>query len=125
MKINLNNKDAVNKEIAKAEGRATVRTVRHCDIVALLPEIEKRASILTKSEQVGLRVLIDANAQNFPNAYKYIPESTLVTIERFPSGWFVVGIERGICQRAGHEVRFLNGTDRIDPATLALRYWSI
>ncbi len=124
MKINLKNETAVNAAIKKAEGRATVRRARHNDLLALLPEIEDRAAILNRAERIGLQVLIDVNAQNFPRAYKYTAESTLVTIEWFATGWFVVGIERGYCQRAGHEVRFLNGRDRIDPATLALRYWS-
>lgn len=91
---NANNVEKMNKAIADAEGRATARTISADDIMDALDAIEKRLGI-PKAHMVGIRAEVDVNAQTFPNAYKYRPESTQFTAVRTASGWKVTDIYRG------------------------------
>lgn len=96
MKINVLNKEKVEKEIKSTESRAQVRFISYEDINDAINHIEKRLSnLMHKKDWVGLKFLIDPNAQTFPGSYKGVPESTQVVLERCASGWFVVRCFRG------------------------------
>lgn len=78
MEINLKNANAMEKlkaELDLVQKRTTARNITVEDIVSALAEVESVLSIPKKSMD-GIRVSVDCNAQSFPNAYKYIPEST-------------------------------------------------
>ena len=52
---------------------------------------------LPKKYWTGLSFWGDINAQKFPNAYKWCPDSTQFVVERFASGWFVTRVGRMHC----------------------------
>jgi len=79
-------------EIKKAEGRATARTITAENLVETLIEIENRLGI-TKKSMEGIRVVVDYNAQTFPSAYKYRPESTFF-VAVYNKGWKLTDIRR-------------------------------
>lgn len=96
MKItNLKKLDALIKE---AEGRSTARTITVDDVVDSLAQAEAHLLLLsTKKDAVGTIVYVDVNAQRFPRAYHYIPESTQFVAEITKSGWKVARVFRGTC----------------------------
>ena len=67
--------EKINAAIAAAEGKAKVRKLTPKDVYNAISEIEDRLNIPKKSME-GIKVVVDVNANTFPNAYKYIPEST-------------------------------------------------
>ena len=74
---------------------AKVRTINGIDVIDTITEIENRLSlILHKKNWDGLSFTVDENAQSFPAAYKYMPESTIYKIERRKLGWFLVWVMR-------------------------------
>jgi len=81
------------KAIKAAEGRATARTIDVNDLIEALVEIDSYLSI-SKKAMKGTTVSIDCNAQKFPSAYKWTPESTIFYAEFGVSGWSVIEIER-------------------------------
>ena len=95
MKINVK-KEQVIKAIKEAEGRATARTITEQDVQDWAEKVEKHLEgLLPKAHRIGVVARIDEHAQQFPNSYKYTPESTKFDIKRFPSGWFLVNVFRG------------------------------
>ena len=90
------NFDKIKQAIKVAEGRATARTICASDIFTAVQYIEQYLDI-PKKLLLGVKAQVDYNAQNFPNAYKYIPESTHFELERVASGWAVTAIYRGRC----------------------------
>lgn len=88
------NAEKLTAAIKTAEGRATARTITAADIMDALETIEERLGI-PKAHMIGITAEVDVNAQTFPNAYKYRPESTQFEAKRTASGWKVVNIYRG------------------------------
>lgn len=97
IRISEENTAAIRDAIAQAEGRAKARTISVQDILDSVVEISEHYN-LPKKYMVGLRFSVDPNAQHFPNAYKYVPESTQFCVEYCPSGWFLTGIAREACK---------------------------
>ena len=84
--------------IEAAEGRATARTITPEDIAEALEQITKRVLLLsTRKDATGTTIEADPNAQQFPNAYKYTPQSTHFTAELKAAGWKITGIFRSRC----------------------------
>ena len=99
MKINLQNDEKLNKAIDAVESRARARCISAHHIQSSVKQIETTLRhMLHKKDWSGVRFEIDPNAQSFPSSYKGTPESTQVIVERFPSGWFVIGLGRDICK---------------------------
>ena len=95
MKINIKNTEKLNAELEKVQIRARARLVFAADVQSSIGSIEmKLRRMLHKNDWTGVRFDLDPNAQSFASAYKGVPESTQLTVERFPSGWFVIGICR-------------------------------
>ena len=98
MKINIKNQEKILSAIAHAERTCRARCITVSSIERAVARIEKNLSgMLHKKDWTGVRFDIDPNAQSFPSAYKGVPESTQAIIERFPSGWFVIGLTRDAC----------------------------
>lgn len=87
------NRDKINAAIKEAEGRATARTINYDDIVDDITNIETKLNI-AKKHMTGCYAWVDHNAQAFPSAYKYKPESTHYCIQRTASGWVLVSVDR-------------------------------
>jgi hypothetical protein len=99
MKINVNATEKLAQAIVEAEGKATVRTITAQAIQEWVKVVERKLEErgISKQSSIGMRFLVNLNAQSFPNAYRYNPEATLYEIQRFASGWFVTAIRRGFC----------------------------
>jgi hypothetical protein len=98
MKINVKNEKQVNEALNKVN--AKVRNANHQSVVAIVWQIEKKLAEkgLPKKLWEGLSFIGDINAQSFPNAYKWTPESTQFKLQRFASGWFMVDAQRMCCK---------------------------
>ena len=97
MKINVKNEKQITEELNKVN--AKVRNASYQSVVAIVWQIEKKLEEkgLPKKYWTGLSFWGDINAQKFPNAYKWSPDSTQFRIERFASGWFITRVGRMHC----------------------------
>ena len=85
----------IQEKIDFMQSKVKVRTIKGIDVIDTINEIESRLfSILHKKDWDGLSFTVDENAQSFPAAYKYMPESTIYKLERRKSGWFLVWVMR-------------------------------
>ena len=120
MKINLateKGREKLAQALAEAQKHCRTRTVTAEQIVQAAIHIVAYIGI-PRTHMAGCRFVLDLNAQNFPNAYKGRPESTLVTLE-FTGGHFsVTDIRRGDTMRAGHEITTLTLTDEAKEAII-------
>ena len=87
------NRERIESAIKDAQGKATARTIDFDDILKDIKEIEYTLGI-AKKYMLGIKADIDHNAQDFPKAYKYTPESTHYMLVRKTSGWAITGICR-------------------------------
>jgi len=98
MRINISNKEKIEQELGKVQKNAKVRTIEYQDIITAANEAgDKLSHLLPKKEWVGLVVSADPQAQHFPNAYKFTPESTQFILERGDRDWFLVDVYRERC----------------------------
>ena len=95
--IKWDNIERINEAIKQAEGRAKERRIKYENIDYAIFEIEKKLDI-PRVAMLGIMVDIDCNAQKFPNAYKYTPESTHAVVKKTASGWNLIGVHRGVCR---------------------------
>ena len=97
MKININDKEKVNDVLGAENMR--VRNATYDDVTKTVNRIERVLEWkgLLKKYWTGLRFQCNPNPERFPNAYKGVPMSTYFTVERYPSGWFLVDVERREC----------------------------
>ena len=98
MKININNKEKMDSEFKKVNAR--VRGASSYDVENLVNIIEINLGLkgVPKKYWTGLKFRCNPNPETFPHAYKGIPMATYFTLERYPSGWFLVGVERRECK---------------------------
>ena len=98
MKINIRDKEKVEEALEAVNAR--VRNAGHTNVLAMVNIIEHRLEHkgLFKKYWTGLRFQCNPNPEKFPNAYKGTPMATYFTLERYPSGWFLVGVERKECR---------------------------
>lgn len=86
--------------IKAAEGRAKERTADAVGILSAIGEIEKRLNI-TKKSLDGVKITVDINAQDFPRAYKYTPNSTIFEAVFRGGKWRITDIYRSRTHAAG------------------------
>lgn len=91
------NRNKLQSELEKIQKRTSARNIDVNDLFKMIEEIESNLGI-PKNKMVGIIANVDYNAQAFPNAYKYTPESTHVSIERTSSGWALTQIKRNRCR---------------------------
>lgn len=87
---------ALKDAIKEAEGRATARRISINDIFAHCKAVEEKLNI-SKKAMNGVKIHCDPNAQEFPKAYKYTPESTHFTAEYKNGTWRVTDVFRDVC----------------------------
>ena len=90
--------------IDAAEGRSTERTITAYDVIESLRSVENSLNI-PKKHLEGVSVTIDVNAQRFPKAYRYTPESTIFSATWRKGSWRVTDIYRGECRSPDHTFR--------------------
>ena len=59
---------------------------------------------IAKKYYEGIEVEIDVNAQDFPNAYKYTPESTIFCAVYKNRNWHITNIRRDTCKRPKEKI---------------------
>lgn len=112
-KIRITNTEKLPGMIQAAEGRATARTITPANIAEMLDTVTERILALsTRKDATGTKITADCNAQHFPNAYKYIPESTHFTAVLKSTGWTVTSIYRDRCTTTAAMITYT-------PATIA------
>lgn len=75
----------------EVQKRCSARTIGWYSLNSALGRIEEKCPINTKMGRKGLKFSIDPNGQEFPKAYKYTPESTIIHGEFTRDGmkiWF-------------------------------------
>lgn len=85
---------ALSEAIDDAQKRCTSRKLDAQRLCRALREAEKKLD-LPKRLLEGVTVEIDVNAQDFPKAYKYTPESTIFQATFKSGSWKVTDIFRG------------------------------
>mgnify|MGYP006952759053 CR=1 FL=1 len=80
--------------IHAAEGRASVRLLSVDDIMDAIDSVPR---CVLKKHLPGCEIHCDPNAQSFPHAYGYRPDSTHFSVVRRPAGWYLVRVIRDTC----------------------------
>jgi hypothetical protein len=96
-KINLENKDKVNKAIDAAEHRCTARLLSYDELLSVVRDAENILREMRIPQRRWRGVYIDFHPENVAKAYKYPAEGTAARVERFASGWFLTDVYRGNC----------------------------
>lgn len=93
------------EELDNVQKRCSARTITAREIFDELVSIENKLGI-AKCHMNGIRVTVDLNARSFPNAYKYIPESTHFNAELRSGKWRITDIRRAQTLRptVGHNI---------------------
>lgn len=90
-------KSGINEAIRAAEGRAKERRINIECILDAINDVEELLNINKKAME-GISVDCDPNAQHFPKAYKFTPESTQFTIKFEHNKWWLTDIRRENCR---------------------------
>lgn len=96
----------IEEALEAVQGRCSARTITAQQIVDAAELIVSHYAALAGSKKAinGCRFSYDRNNQDFPNAYRYTPESTIVRFE-FSSGTMkITGIDRDQTFRASASV---------------------
>lgn len=114
IKICEKNRNEIAKLIEETEKRCSVRcfgSIEHFE-----REFSKFTTAygnLPKSAMVGCVVEFRAYCKQFPRAYKYTPETTMITVEFKKSGCYITSIERvnaNCSSRHEREITFMPET---------------
>ena len=97
------NREKIETLITEVEGKARVRTIGYQEIFNLCKETEKHLGI-PKKHMHGVTIFGDPNAQNFPNAYSGIPQSTQFQAVYSHGKWYVTEIFRRNCKTPKNKV---------------------
>ena len=84
---------ALTEAIEEAQKRCTARTIDAFIVCRNLEEVERRLD-LPKRALEGISVTVDPNAQDFPKAYKYTPESTVFSAVYKSGSWKITDVTR-------------------------------
>ena len=93
-----NNRKKLEDALNAVQKLSRTRTVDVDDLFDITEYLNKKYSVIPKKHMEGIIVSVDYNAQKFPNAYKYIPSSTIITLERSHDKWALTDCVRGICR---------------------------
>ena len=111
------NCEAIENMITQAEGKATARCLTFKDLTFRIAQLETALGI-AKKDMEGLKYDLDDNAQNFPRAYKYKPDSTHAVIERTAGKWRLVKVYRYTCRSEKHTFECLEMPETVQTAIL-------
>lgn len=103
--------------IKEAEGRASARTIDDFDVMKALISIENKLD-LTKKDLEGVMVDVDIHSQKFPNAYKYIPESTQFSAIYKGGSWRIYDIGRYSVRQRNNATYLVDLTDKAKEAII-------
>lgn len=95
---------ALTEALEEAQKRCTARTIDAKTVCRSLKEVEQRLD-LPKRALEGISVTVDANAQDFPKAYKYTPESTVFSAVYKSGSWKITEVTRAKTARLSQGTR--------------------
>ena len=125
IKISTKNIAPISAALALVNGTAVDHTYDADDIIKLAVEAEAFAVSLfdNKKHTVGAEYNAESGSK-VASAYKYSRISTVVSLERFSTGWFLVAVERGSIWGSGGSSRLtLNAAqDALAAAKARSRY---
>lgn len=98
------NAEKIQQAIDKAEGKARERKITAAELIKAAEKLNKKLGI-APAHMRGVRAKLDINAQDFPNAYKYIPESTIAFLEHTGRAWALVDVRRDSAEIANRAAR--------------------
>lgn len=90
--------------IKEAEGRATARTITYRDVLDAIIEVETKLNVARKYLD-GVSFRCDPNAQRFSSAYKYMPDSTHISLVYSKGAWRLTNIVRCKCNNPSEKYR--------------------
>lgn len=90
------NKNRIDEAIKKAEGKATARCISHKTVFRIIDSLNGRFGNVSKKNLKGTVIHFD-NAQHFPNAYHYRPESTHFKARHNGTNWTLTDVYRDTC----------------------------
>lgn len=99
--IDLEHKKQIAAAIDDAQRLARTRKTDAQDIIDACESIEHRLGISKKALD-GCTARVDVHAQNFPNAYQGITESTQFTVAFTGGKWRLETVLRADVKRSGH-----------------------
>lgn len=112
--------EKLTEAIKAAEGRATARTITAEDVIKECDRQLVRLYGLGASldELDGTEIRVDINAQDFPNAYKYIPESTHFCATFSGKKWRLTYVCRNTCRKNRGSVKVPEAAKKSIMATI-------
>jgi hypothetical protein len=95
LKININNSEKISEALAKAQARATARTIDNDFVLRAVAQAEMRLrKILAKKDWQGLQLSVTCAPGKMASSYRGIPMATYAVVQRGASGWFLVQVAR-------------------------------
>lgn len=95
MSIKYTTADKAKASLKEVQKLSRARTIEEDDIAKAIIEAERELEKrLYKKDWDGITAKYDLHAQSFPSAYKGVPESTVVKLQRTRTSW-KVAVYRG------------------------------
>lgn len=104
IKIDEPNRDKIRAALDEVQGSCTARLLTVDQILAYCQEITAIYRMIPKNALNGSTFTVDPNAQNFPNAYRWRPESTVAKVLYKNSKFWLVDLDRYTTAREGHDI---------------------
>lgn len=98
IKIDEKHIEKLQTAINEAQGKAKERTINAKEMIDFCNQVFSYIGI-TKKAFNGCKLTADINAQQFPNAYKYIPQSTQFKAEYKNGCWYLLDVYRNRMDR--------------------------
>lgn len=96
MKVKVTDEQKVKALLDEVQKKSQVRTLTFEDINYFAKKAEEKLNVIPAKCRKGA-VYHAGNCGKFPNAYKYVPYGTLVSLERGNRDWFITACYRGSC----------------------------
>ena len=104
IKVTEQNLQKIQTAIDAVQDKARVRTIDADDVFDYCERISDIYRMIPKKNLSGSEFSIDNHAQNFPNAYKGIPESTQFTLLYKSGNFYLTDVARRQTQREYHDI---------------------
>lgn len=95
MKINVDNKDDVQKKLDAVQSRCTARTIDYEDITLNAKRAERKLGELGIKQKARKGCSVHMSPSRVTNSYRYPAEGTYARLERGSRDWFLVSAGRG------------------------------
>lgn len=105
IKININNKEEIEKIIAEVQKGCRTRTIDYTDLVYATEKAEEMLDAIGIKKDGRNECQIVLKPQTVCNSYNGKAEGSSATIKRFSSGWFLIYFGRVSCNRSAYAKR--------------------